>query len=450
MAGFKDRRLQERLETLIEKLEEAPSLSFPQALQNPAELEACYRFLGNVKVTPEAILSDHFDEVTARATAEQEVIIVHDTTQFYYGVDSNRRGLGRSRKSNSTFFAHISLALSTHGYRRPLGVAALQTYVRNDELENEYARWAEGVSLTRKCLGNTRAIHLMDREADDYTLMCKMVAESERFVIRSRNDRMLGEESEQPRLSDALNIIRGTLEREVQVTKRTDGDRPPALKKKHPVRASRIAQLAIGAAPVTLKKPSSRTKSAVAYGPRPDVLDLHVVRVWEPTPPVGEAPIEWVLLTTEPIDTVEQVARVVDLYRTRWTVEEYFKALKTGCSMEKRQLIDYESLCNALALFIPIACRALSLRSAAHASPDEIATIELDADELQVLKLRKPKYLSESPTNQEVLLAVASMGGHIKWNGAPGWITLIRGMQQLTLITIGWRLGKLQSARDQS
>jgi len=210
--------------------------------------------------------------VTARATAEQKVIIVHDTTQFYYGVDSNRRGLGRSRKSNSTFFAHVSFAPSTHGYLRPLGVAALQTYVRNDELENEYARWAEGVSLTRKCLGNTRAIHLMDREVDDYTFMCKMVAESERFVIRSRNDRMLGEESEQPRLSDALNIIRGTLEREVQVTKRTDGDRPPALKKKHPVRASRIAQLAIGAAPVTLKKPSSRTKSAVAYGPRPDVF----------------------------------------------------------------------------------------------------------------------------------------------------------------------------------
>jgi len=56
MAGFKDWRLQERLETLIETLEEAPSLSFPQALQKPAELEACYRFLGNVKVTPEAIL----------------------------------------------------------------------------------------------------------------------------------------------------------------------------------------------------------------------------------------------------------------------------------------------------------------------------------------------------------------------------------------------------------
>lgn len=432
---------------LIGKLEEAPSLSFPQVFQDSAELEACYRFLSNVKVTPEAILSSQYDEVTSRVVAEDEVIVVHDTTQFFYGIDTNRRGLGRVRKANNAFFAHVSLVLSTHGYRRPIGVAALQTYVRNEETDNEYARWGEGVELTRRCIANTQAIHLMDREADDYTLLCKMTASNERFVIRSRNDRIL---SDDLRLRDVLNAITGSIERDVQLTKRTDGERPPASKKKHPARQSRIAQLAIGAAKVTVRKPQSRTKSAASYGPRPDFLDLHVVRVWEPSPPVGEDPIEWILLTTEPIDTVEHVARVVDLYRTRWTIEEYFKALKTGCSMEKRQLMDYESLCNALALFVPIACRALSLRTAAHASPDADAAIELDADELQVLALQKPKYLSKSPTNREVLLAVASMGGHIKWNGAPGWITLLRGMQQLTLITVGWRLGKLQSVRDQS
>lgn len=432
---------------LIGKLQEAPSLSFPQVFQDSAELEACYRFLSNVKVTPEAILSSQYDEVTSRAAAEDEVIVVHDTTQFFYGIDSNRRGLGRVRKSNNAFFAHVSLVLSTHGYRRPIGVAALQTYVRNGTTENEYARWGEGVALTRRCIVNTQAIHLMDREADDYTLLSRMVESGERFVIRSRNDRVLSDEL---RLRDVLNVITGRLEREVQITKRTDGERPPASKKKHPVRQSRIAQLAIGAAKVTIRKPDGRTKSAASYGPRPDFLDLHVVRVWEPSPPVGQEPIEWALLTTEPIDTVEHVARVVDLYRTRWTIEEYFKALKTGCSMEKRQLMDYESLCNALALFVPIACRALSLRTAAHASPDADAVLELDADELHVLELQKPKYLSKSPTNREVLLAVASMGGHIKWNGAPGWITLLRGMQQLTLITVGWRLGKLQSVRDQS
>lgn len=449
MAEFKDRRLQERLATLIDKLEEGPSLSFPQVFQDSADLEACYRFLSNVKVTPEAILSSHYEEVAARAALEDEVIVVHDTTQFFYGVDSNRRGLGRIRKANNAFFAHVSLVLSTHGYRRPFGIAALQTLVRNGETDNEYARWSEGVTLARNCLGTTKAVHLMDREADDYTLLCKLVSSGERFVIRSRNDRMLGDSLEL-RLSDVLNAITGELEREVQLTKRTDGERPPASKKKHPVRESRIAQLAIGAAKIAVRKPEGRTKSAASYGPRPDFLEMHVVRVWEPSPPVGEEPIEWALLTTERIDTVEQIARVVDLYRTRWTIEEYFKALKTGCSMEKRQLMDYESLCNALAVFVPIACRALSLRAAAHDLPDAKAVIELDADELQVLKLQKPKYLSENPTNREVLMAVASMGGHIKWNGAPGWITLLRGMQQLTLITLGWRLGKLQPVRDQS
>jgi hypothetical protein len=187
-----------------------------------------------------------------------------------------------------------------------------------------------------------------------------------------------------------------------------------------------------------------------AYGPRPEVLEVNLVRVWEPLPPAGEVPVEWLLFTTEPIETTAQLERVVDLYRARWTIEEYFKALKTGCSMEKRQLMDYESLCNALALFVPIACRALLLRTSAHDSPDEPAVLNLDNDELQVLRLQKPKYLSATPTNQEVLLAVASMGGHIRWNGAPGWLTILRGLEHLALMTSGWRLAKLQCDRDQS
>jgi hypothetical protein len=42
-------------------------------------------------------------------------------------------------------------------------------------------------------------------------------------------------------------------------------------------------------------------------------------------------------MTTEPIDTPEQILAVVDGYRHRWKIEELFKALKTGCAYEKRQ-----------------------------------------------------------------------------------------------------------------
>lgn len=449
MVGFKDRRLQERLGELSRRLGEAPSWSFPQVFQDPASLEACYRFFSNVKVTPDAILHEHYEEVATRVRSEEEVIVLHDTTHFFYGVDSNRRGLGRMRKSNNTFFAHVSLVLSGSGYRRPLGVAALQTYVRNEEMSNEFVRWGNGVHLTRSRIGKASAIHVMDREADDYTLLCQLIEGKERFVIRARIDRILDDET-RSRLSDAVRTVVRQLERDVNLSKRTDGERPPASKKKHPVREARETRVAIGASTIHLKRPSGVSKSAAAYGARPAALEVNVVRVWEPAPPDGEAPVEWLLLTSEPIDTPDALERVVDLYRTRWTIEEYFKAIKTGCSMEKRQLLDYDSLCNALAIFVPIACKALAVRSAAHDPPPATAIGALDEDEMRILRLKKPKYLSTEATPQEVLLAVASLGGHIKWNGSPGWLTLLRGMQQLTVLVQGWRLAKLQYSYDQS
>jgi hypothetical protein len=60
--------------------------------------------------------------------------------------------------------------------------------------------------------------------------------------------------------------------------------------------------------------------------------------------PKGIEPICGYLVTNEPITTKKQVAAVVDAYRTRWVIEELFKALKTGCQFEKRQLESYAAL----------------------------------------------------------------------------------------------------------
>lgn len=51
---------------------------------------------------------------------------------------------------------------------------------------------------------------------------------------------------------------------------------------------------------------------------------------------------------------------------------------------------------------------------------------------------------------KQVLLAIAAIGGHIKYNGDPGWLTLSRGYTHLLLLTAGWQAAKLQQARDQS
>ena len=183
-----------------------------------------------------------------------------------------------------------------------------------------------------------------------------------------------------------------------------------------------------------------------------------MVYVWETEAPPGEAPIEWVLYTSEPIDTTEQLLQVVDWYRARWVIEEYFKALKTGCAVEERQLGDLHSLSNALALLLPIAWQLLLVRSEARERPDAPASELLPSDEIQVLRAAaaKRRPLPDHPTIEQAMLSIAALGGHLKHNGPPGWQTLARGYQELRLLLEGWRLriavenGTLPQIWDQS
>ena len=110
----------------------------------------------------------------------------------------------------------------------------------------------------------------------------------------------------------------------------------------------------------------------------------------------------------EPIDTPQQQLAVVDHYRGRWMIEEYFKALKSGCSVEKRQLEDYESLVNLLATLAPIAYQMLLIRSEARRAPDDEGTKVLPPEQLQVLRVMGRLKLSEKPTKPRDLLRCRS------------------------------------------
>src|SRR5258708_4236298 len=326
-------------------------------------------------------------------------------------------------------------------------MVAMSTWVRGETApDDEKARWWDQVKVAAERLGDRRSLlHVMDREADDYALLAHLVEGDHRFIIRSSHDRLLVESSslDARKLAQAVVQIECTVEREAKLSRRADKGRSPKQKKIHPARRQRTARLAVGAMPITLKRPQPQPATL------PASLTLNVVRVWEPDPPAGEEPTEWLLYTTDPIDSAEDLLRVVDRYRARWTVEEYFKALKTGCAFSDRQLGDYEGLVNALAVFVPIACRSLALRSIARSNPDAPALRVLDPDELDVLRSLGRKPLPAPPTVREVLLAVAALGGHIKWSGDPGWLTLSRGFAELLTLTRGWRAAKLQQTCDQ-
>jgi hypothetical protein len=441
---FGDARLSKRLGKIVEAVLEGPDRSFP-SLFDDTGLEGAYRFFNNDEVTPERILGPHVNATVARMADQPVTLVVHDTSTMSFDPDGMRRGLGRVRSAGQAFFAHLSLALSGDGSRMPLGVLALSHRIREGEqkrkktkaknnLENERARWGCQVKAVGSLgVERARVVHVMDREADDFALFAQLVAAGDRFVIRLAHDRLLEPTDAQgaQKLAHAITRIQAVAEREVPLSRRPAGNRSPQQRRIHPVREGRLAQLAFGSTTVVLRRPSTQPKTL------PTVLTLNVVRVWEIEAPQGESPVEWLLVTTEPVATEQQILQVVDWYRARWVIEEFFKAIKTGCAYDTRQLETLEGLVNVLATFLPVAWRLLLMRTQARIAPTAKATTVLSKAMVAVLRVFTRIKLPAQPTARDVLLAVAALGGHQKNNGDPGWITLARGYQKLRTLTEG-------------
>ena len=436
----------------MDSLAERSAESFPKALDD-AELEAAYRFFGNEQVTPEAILAPHFRQSARRAAQLSRIIVAHDTTQFEFAGQKKRRGLGHLiRPGAQGFFGHFSLAVSADGERRPLGLLGLETVFRlkkaighkewtREQSLGESARWLRGVDAVEAHLaGRVEAIHVMDREGDQYALLAALAEASRSFVIRSFQDRRLAGEDE-ARLRAVACSARVTLRREVPLSPRPHIRGP--MGERHPARRHRVARLSFAATTVELKRTPDARKSSSA------TLRLNVIHVFERKPPPGQPAVEWFLLTNLPIDSDLAIGFAVNCYRARWTIEEYFKALKTGCQFEKRQLESAHSLLNALAILAPVAWRLLLLRHLARARKKAPATNALTEKQLEVLRAVAKKPLPTRPSARDAMLAVAALGGHLKSNGDPGWLVVGRGMHDLLLLELGWRAREQQKC-DQS
>jgi hypothetical protein len=365
------------------------------------------------------------------------VLVLHDTTVLKYNGD--REGLGRIHEAGGAlgFLLHASLAVTPT--RLPLGVLRAETWARTAPTRRdrnkrhmradpgrESLRWGRAVQACDSQLGlQTRAIHVMDREGDSYDLLAELHAAGARYVIRLAHDRRLVGEHE--KLRQVVGRATCLFRREVRVNPHAAG-RP---KDHHAVRHAREATLDVSAMAVELARSSNFAPAS------PPSLKVHVVTVMERDCPEGDEPIAWYLVTNEPIATPEQVAAVVDAYRARWVVEEFFKALKSGCQIEKRQMESYGALRIALALFLPIAVRLLALRDAARSEPDAPCAA-LSARQLQLLRTCGTKAMSATPRNHEVYMALAALGGHLRSNGPPGWMVLGRAYEKLLVLEQGW------------
>ena len=456
-ADLGDERLVARLAMLASALGREPGASIARVSKSVAAREAAYRFLENRRVTMEALLQPHQLATAERCQSERLVYVVSDTTEVVLPGEQRGKKLGRIQGRRRGFLAHAALAVSASGDRAPLGVLGLTTIVRDDEpkkhrntrqveqaTDRESARWGAMVNSTEKLLDGTAAIHVMDREADMFELLSQLTTDSRRFVIRASRDRVLTD----GKLFESVAQAESVLERDVRISARKSPQRT-TKGRGHPARHKRVAKLSVAAKRITLRRPRRCGEEF------PETLSINVVHVFEPHPPDENAPVQWLLATTEPIETPEQIAAVVDAYRARWLIEEYFKALKTGCAFESRQLRSIHTLTNALGLLAPIAWRLLLLRTLEREAPSTPAVDVLDPLLLEALaaklkEIREPKPLPPNPTVADFMRGVARLGGHHKSNGPPGWQLLWYGFQYLLSFAGGFIAARSATSCDHS
>ena len=153
--------------------------------------------------------------------------------------------------------------------------------------------------------------------------------------------------------------------------------------------------------------------------------------------PGEEDPIEWLLLTTHPVRSLEDATLVLRGYAARWRVEEFHKAWKTGaCNVEDTQLRDRESIVKWATILATVAIRILRLTYLARHEPDLPATVELEPFEVQAIvavKTKRPARPGLKVTIGQAVLLLAEIGGYTgkSSGGPPGAIVIHRGLERI-------------------
>lgn len=435
-AELGDPRLVERAVGLAEALAQSPKETLPKIWSDGSTLLAGYRFLRNPRSDFTRLMEPQQHATRERALLARNVLVLHDTTDIVCPA-AEPEEVGFLQTGQAGFYVHHALCVDA-STQRPLGMLWSQLWGRAQrstgrklsgpalakQEERESDRWLEGV--TEAALwseGCEQVVHVMDREADFFRLFEHMEDIGAAFVVRLRHNRSITDGSVAEELVGAPVKLR----RLVSISSRQPKTTPSQM---HIGRTAREVELSISAAVVELQPPTYMRGSLP--------MQVNVVQAVESHPPAGKKPISWVMATSLPVRTKADVARAIDIYRMRWLVEEFHKALKTGCMFEKRQLESFQSITSLLAICYPIACELLELRSSAR---DKTASASdfLRKSLIDCLRAHpKARPLVQNPTLEQALAVVAGLGGHIKHNGPPGWQTLASGYIELLAFERGW------------
>jgi hypothetical protein len=429
---------------LAAALAENPGASLPVACGTWGGTKAAYRFLQGTQMDHETLLAPHWEATVERCRGRQAILAIQDTTFI--------RLRGRKREASEEFgpidgsgatgfIVHSCLAADAAS-GEILGLLDQRPWIRSRETysgketraqrrarSRESDHWAASQKRVATRLARLRedkphVIAVFDRDGDEFRALSTVCELGHGCVIRAARNRAVSSDGERE-TRDVLDSLVGAPPMghcEIQV---------PA----QPGRSARRADLTLRACTVEINPP----QHLQGY---PMPVQLQLVSAVEEHPPPNVESLSWILLTHLPVTSRAEVLEVVHHYERRWLIEEFHMGLKTGCSIELRQLQTLQAMENFLAFASAIATRLLQLRDCAR-RPKVRASDVLGATLLPVL-LALRRELPKDCSAYEALRAIAKMGGFLgrRGDGEPGWRSIWRGYRELLISARAWHLAK--------
>jgi len=445
-----DERLNRRLGVMLSALGERPGKSLPTAFQDWANTKAAYRFFANENVSEDKILAGHFGASAQRVQAtDGPILILQDTTEFSFKraapekigftKTSTGRKLETGRYSQHTIcglLMHASLAVTPEGL--PLGLTSAKFWSRKKFKgtkalkrkvnptrvpieQKESMRWLDSIRVSTALIGDPeRCIHIGDRESDIYELFCLARDLGTNFLVRSCVDRMTETGG-----STITRVMAGT-----------DSSGTHLVRFRDPVNGLQEARLSVKFATMTVCPPAGKKKNY-------DNQTLQIIYAEEIDPPEERAPVFWKLITNLDVTSFSDAIHKLEWYARRWSIETFFKTLKTGCRIEDIRLTTADRLANCIALACITAWRISWLTILRRAEPAGSPAAVLTRTEMAVLDGKCPGPEPGKPRDLDFYMtALARLGGYLarRHDPPPGTTVLWRGFSRLADIVAGFEL----------
>ncbi len=400
------------------------------------------RFLGNNKVTLARVI-ESWSEGTAAAAEGRHVLAIQDTSEINFATTAKRRrGLGEIGKGNGHgVLLHPMLAVDaetgiclglvsgqvwTRGARRTL------SHDRRDLSDKESQRWIATANAAKPVLaGAAMVTSLGDRESDIFAAYASVPEQRFHVIARSMHDRKLADGTGLYAASERMAVM----------------DEAFIVLPARAQRKERLARLELRFAAVQLARPKTKFLRHL-----PDSVPLSLIDVREPHPQAGTEPLHWRLLTTHAVASVQDAWRIVEFYKRRWLIEQFFRVLKTqGFRLEDSQLATADRLLKLVAIAAKAAVITIQLLQARDGRGQQPARLAFNANELATLaalnhdleaKSRRLKNPHPPDSLAWAAWIIGRLGG---WDGypsskPPGPITFKHGLEHFHAVAVGWSL----------